>query len=197
MHLDRGVGVVQRRFEQLRQLRKQLVATRFILFELKLTAKIPRERSVIPGPGVNALESPRGLENDLRVVALHSDELLINLLRLFRLGLGYIPELGQLEEQLRLDEVVADRGKAAFEQLGTLTMTCQLRGEPRKIGARNAISDVLANGPGIGIEGELVVSELGLAKLANPDEMRCPGARIGEILELHLQDLGELAPGAL
>ena len=197
VNLDRCVRIVKRIFEQFRQRREQLLAARLVFLELDLASKVFREATVIARLAVETLERARRLEHDFGVVPLGADELLVCLFSAFRFRLGYIPELGELDEDLRLHEVVADGGQPGLEKLGALTMATQLGRQSGQVGACAAVPGVLTDGTGVSVERQLVVVKLRLAELANPRQVGGARAWVGQILELHFEHLRELAPGAL
>ena len=83
------------------------------------------------------------------------------------LGLGHVPELGELEEDLGLHEIVGEPSQAGLEQLGSLEVPAELGGEARQVRARATIAHVLSDGSCVRVEGDLVVVKLGLGQLAD------------------------------
>ena len=152
---------------------------------------------MVSGRKVKTLEGAGGSQDDLRIVALEPNELLVDSLRVLGLRLGHVPKLGQLQEELGLDEVVAHRSESPIEKLGALPMAAELRRQPRQVRARTAIGNILTHRSRVRVERDLVVMKPGLAQLADAAQVCRTRGRIGEVLQLDLQHFGELAPCAL
>ena len=195
VRFDRARNVRQLHLEQIGDADEQRLLRLDLVLEADLQAQIARERSVVAGREVDTFERTRRGDDDLGVVGVDLDETFVCALGRREVTLGFIPEDGELEEQLGHEVRRVGRDlDALFEQLRAITLTALLLGEPGERATGFLLGGIGAHGATDGVERGARVAEALFLDLREPQERDHARRGIALFFELHVEHARESGP---